>query len=151
MADVENELGNMSVAEGYVNQVLDRARNSTGGDGVWPKAVSGMSTNELRTYIFNERLFELVAEYDGFIDTRRRGINWRRMILERNNMDNITRTCYEYGVDHGYSAQWREYWYPNDETEDWNTYLVRNQQIPIPRNEMTTNNMITTADQNPGY
>lgn len=35
--------------------------------------------------------------------------------------------------------------------EDWNSYLVRNQLIPIPQMELTTNDMISINDQNPGY
>ena len=155
MADVENELGNTGTAIEYVNRVLNRARQSTGGDGVYPKAISGMGQSDLREYIFNERLFELCAEFDGFIDTRRRGINWRKKILERNNNDFITKSCYEYGVDNGYSSPWREYWYPldneNPSESDWNEYLIKNQLFPIPRVEFSTNDAIPSSDQNYGY
>ena len=169
MADVENELGNLGTAQGYVNQVLDRARNSSGGDGVYPLAVNATSKEEMREYIFNERLFELVAEFDGFVDTRRRGINWRRAILERNNNDGITRRCYIYGKLNGYQSPWREFWYPYDmavsgdkeaiesatvaEASDaqWNEYLIKNQLIPLPRMEFSSNKALTSADQNPGY
>lgn len=51
----------------------------------------------------------------------------------------------------GIFAPWREYWYPSDGEEDWNSYLVRNQLIPIPQMELTTNDMISINDQNPGY
>ena len=155
MADVENELNNPTKALEYLNKVLDRARQSSDKDGntnhVYPKAETNADKSYLRERIFNERLFELVAEFDGFIDTRRRGINWRKKILERNNNDFITKSCYEYGVDNGYSSPWREYWYPNDGAEDWENYLIRNQQIPIPRMEFTNNGALTSADQNPGY
>lgn len=40
---------------------------------------------------------------------------------------------------------------PSDGEEDWNTYLIRNQLIPIPQMELTTNDMISIEDQNPGY
>lgn len=153
MADVENELGNKDKAIEYVNKVLTRARQSAETPTTYPKNLeTTMTTEEVRKYIFHERLFELAAEYDGFIDTRRRGINWRKTeVLERNNNDGITKACYEYGVSVGYSSPWREYWYPNDGTEDWNTYLVRNQLIPIPRMEMSSNDKVTSEDQNPGY
>lgn len=153
MADVENELGNQGKAIEYVNRVLARARNSADIPTTYPKDLqSSMTQDEIRKYIFHERLFELAAEYDGFTDTRRRGIEWRRTeVLERNNNDGITKACYEYGVSVGYASPWREYWYPNDGTEDWNTYLVRNQLIPIPRMEMSSNDQITSKDQNPGY
>lgn len=169
MADVENELGNTGQAQTYVNMVLDRARNSSGGDGVYPLPVTGLTQDEMREYIFNERLFELVAEFDGFIDTRRRGINWRRAILERNNNDGITKRCYIYGELSNYQSPWREYWYPYDmavtgsldeiekatvaEASDaqWNDYLIKNQLIPLPRMEFSSNKALTSADQNPGY
>ena len=51
----------------------------------------------------------------------------------------------------GYSSPWREYWYPNDGSEDWDSYLIRNQLIPIPRMEMSSNDQISLSDQNPGY
>ena len=155
MADVENELGNSSKALEYLNKVLDRARQSADANGntshTYPLKETNADQTYLRERIFHERLFELVAEFDGFIDTRRRGINWRKMILERNNNDSITAACYNYGVEHGYTARWREYWYPNDGKEDWNSYLIRNQQIPLPRMEFTNNSALTSADQNPGY
>ena len=155
MADVENELGNSTDALAYLNKVLDRARQSSDADGntshTYPLAETNTDPDYLRERIFHERLFELAAEFDGFIDTRRRGINWRKRILERNNNDYITSACYHYGVENGYKSPWREYWYPNDGTEDWNSYLIRNQQIPLPRMEFTNNSALTSADQNPGY
>ena len=153
MADVENELGDKGTAISLVNRVLQRARNSAKPASVYPKDLPAtMSQEEVREYIFNERLFELAAEFDGFTDTRRRGIEWRKKLLERNNNHHITAACYQYGLDNEYAAPWREYWYPTDDgKEDWNTYLVRNQLIPIPRIEMTTNDKITMEDQNPGY
>lgn len=153
MADVENELGNTGTAIRLVNRVLQRARNSSKPASVYPKDLPGsMSKEEVRKYIFHERLFELATEFDGFIDTRRRGIEWRKNeVLMRNNNDSITSACYHYGLEHNYSAQWREYWYPNDGNEDWDTYLIRNQLIPIPRMEMSSNDLISLKDQNIGY
>ena len=155
MADVENELGNTGTAIEYVNRVLNRARQSTGGDGVYPKAISGMGQSDLREYIFNERLFELCAEFDGFTDTRRRGIEWRKQVLLRNNNDSITSACYHYGLSVNYTARWREYWYPldneNPSESDWNEYLIKNQLFPIPRVEFSTNDAIPSSDQNYGY
>lgn len=153
MADVENELNNTGTAIGLVNRVLQRARNSSKPASVYPKDLQGtMGKDDVRKYIFHERLFELAAEFDGFIDTRRRGIEWRKNeVLMRNNNDSITSACYHYGLENNYSAQWREYWYPNDGAEDWEGYLIRNQLIPIPRMEMSSNDMISLKDQNPGY
>lgn len=152
MADVENELGNTGTAISLVNRVLQRARNSAKSATTYPKDLSAsLSKEDVREYIFHERLFELAAEFDGFTDTRRRGIEWRKKLLERNNNHHITAACYKYGVDHKYASAWREYWYPSDGEEDWNSYLVRNQLIPIPQMELTTNDKISIDDQNPGY
>ena len=157
MADVENEVGSMTKAEKYVNDVLDRARNSTRRDGTkgatYPKRVSGLSQEDMRDYIFWERLFELVAEYDGFTDTRRRGVEWHKKVYMKNNNDSITAVCHQYGLDHGYTGMWHEYWYPNDiknaSDGQWNQWLIKNQLNPIPRVEFTTNGAIT--NQNWGY
>ena len=152
MADVENELGNTGTAISLVNKVLQRARNSAKPIATYPKDLSAtLSKEAVREYIFHERLFELAAEFDGFTDTRRRGIEWRKKLLERNNNHHITSACYHYGLENNYAAPWREYWYPSDGEEDWNTYLIRNQLIPIPQMELTTNDMISIEDQNPGY
>ena len=152
MADVKNELDKKGEALNFANQVLTRARNSGDKVSQYPKNwEASLSKEDIRELVFHERIFELVTEYDGFNDTRRRGIAWRKTILERNNNHAITRACYEYGLANDYKAAWREYWYPNDETEDWDTYLIRNQLLPIPQGELSTNNSIGIANQNPGY
>lgn len=152
MADVENELGNKGTAIELVNKVLYRARHSGDKVSSYPKDWDNTLTQEqIRENIFHERLFELTAEYDGFTDTRRRGIAWRQKLLERNNNHEITRACYEHGVANKYQAYWREYWYPNDGKESWETYLVKNQLLPIPLGELTTNDGVNIGNQNPGY
>lgn len=151
MADVENELGNTAKAVELGNQVLQRARNSSKPVSGYPRDWDAVSQDELREKIFHERLFELAAEYDMFNDTRRRGISWRRKLLERNNSHHTTKACYEYGLKNNYTSQWREYWYPNDGKEDWTEFLKRNQLLPIPQKESSTNDLITTTDQNYGY
>ncbi len=152
MSDVKNELDKKGEAIALANQVLTRARSSASKPTTYPLNWDGSLTKQqIRELVFHERLFELVTEYDGFNDTRRRGIAWRKTLLERNNNHAITKACYEHGVENGYKAYWREYWYPNDGTEDWNTYLVRNQLLPIPQGELSTNNDISIIDQNPGY
>lgn len=151
MADVYNELGNQSQAVAMANRVLQRARNSSTPASVYPQDWSASLTQgQIRQKVFDERLFELAAEFDGWNDTRRRGIAWRKNILLRNNNHAITKACHDYGVANNYIAPWREYWYPEG-GEDWDSYLIRNQLIPIPRTEMSTNNLITLSDQNPGY
>lgn len=154
MADVENELGNTGTAMSLANRVMSRARQSAQPNTTYPKDWTGFSQSEVREKIFNERIFELVIEFDMFSDTRRRGIQWRRKLLERNNNHPLTKACYEYGIANGYSAYWREYMYPEDNLNAsdavWNKYLIRNQLMPIPQPEINTNTALE-HDQNPEY
>jgi len=156
-ADVLNELGLTDQAQLVANRVLQRARNSTenGVAATCPRDWQGLTQDEVRHAIFNERLFELAAEFDGFNDTRRRGINWRRPLLERSNNHHVTRASYESSKSINYGGDSREYFYPNygayGETADWDNYLIRNMLLPIPRNEINSNDDISETNQNPGY
>lgn len=153
MAEVENELGNIDQAIKLANKVLSRARNSATPASVYPKDLQpSMGQDQIRKYLYYERLFELAAEFDAFNDTRRRGIIWRKELFERYNNHHLTTACYEYGIANNYTGQWREYLYPDvSGTTDWNTFLIRNQLIPIPQKELSTNEKITINDQNPEY
>lgn len=155
MADVENELGNTGGAQLLVNRVLKRARQSAKKTATYPKDWVGLGQEEVREKIFDERLYELAIEFDMFSDSRRRGIRWRQRLLERNNNHPLTRTCYEYGIENSYAAYWREYMFPEDHVNAsgsvWDTFLIRNQLMPIPQPELSSNGAITLKDQNPGY
>lgn len=63
LAEVENELGNTSVAAGYVNQV--RARSNM------PNLASGLSQADMRTRIRRERRVELAFEGQHYFDLKR--------------------------------------------------------------------------------
>ncbi len=63
LAEVENELGNTSTAEGYVNQV--RARSSM------PNLASGLSQSDMRARIRHERRVELAFEGLHYFDLKR--------------------------------------------------------------------------------
>ena len=117
-AEVLNELGDTGQAEGYVNQVRTRA---FGGSLPAGMAWSGLSQNEFRTKIMDERMRELAFE------------GWRRMDLIR------TGHLVEY-------VKARNKWAKQNGTiaEFHNLY-------PIPLGEIKLNDEIGPEDQNPGY
>ncbi|SEA46877.1 Starch-binding associating with outer membrane [Arachidicoccus rhizosphaerae] len=148
MADVNNELGNTAVAVSLINQVLTRARNSATPTSTYPENVSGsISQTALRDKIFNERLFELAGEPDNFYDVRRRGTEYFKHVLERNNNDHIT------AAFAGNSAvslnTYKDRLFNNGTLSD--DFLKKNLLEPIPQTELNTNTQITAGDQNFGY
>lgn len=141
MADVENELGNTSVAVQYVNQILERARTSVTPEATEPKDIElTVSKEELRHIIFDERLFELNQEGHSFMETRRRGYDYFAEIIQRHNADTDTQAGFES------TNQWSDYKLP--ETED---QITKAMLMPIPQTEIDTNSKISSEDQNPGY
>ncbi len=73
-AEALNEInpGN-SEAEGYVNRVRARARNSNGvTSGLFPEDVSGLSQDDFRTMVLEERKWELAFEFKRWYDIARR-------------------------------------------------------------------------------
>ena len=161
MADVYNELGDQNTALSLANKVLNRARHSEKTDASteseYPKDWTACTKDEFRQKVYRERLFELCAEFDGFNDTRRWGMNYFKPLLEANQNHNITKASYESRKNAGYGGQCREYWYPNalggyNEGGEWTEFLKKNMLIPIPRNESDANEMIDgIKDQNYGY
>ena len=68
-AEALNEVNPGSAeAEGYVNRVRDRARNG----GTFPADVSGLSQDEFRTMVLEERKWELAFEFKRWYDIARR-------------------------------------------------------------------------------
>jgi len=148
MADVNNELGNTATAVSLINQVLTRARNSATPAATYPANVSGsIAQSALRDKIFFERLFELAGEPDNFYDVRRRGVDYFKKVLERNNNDHIT------AAFAGNSAvslnTYKDRVFNNGTLTD--DFLKKNLLEPIPQTELNTNTQITAADQNYGY
>ena len=148
MADVENELGNTSQAVNLANKVLTRARNSAQPASEYPKDLStSLTKEEAREAIFFERLFELAGETTLYEDTRRRGEKFLAKIVELNNNHHITyalATSDTVGVH-----RFRDRIFNNGNIT--NDFLKKNQLLPIPQEEMNTNEMIGVADQNFGY
>ncbi|NGP77352.1 RagB/SusD family nutrient uptake outer membrane protein [Balneolaceae bacterium YR4-1] len=132
LAEIENELNGPSNAYQYVNQVLARARDIDG-DGVSdspdPADWSGMTQDEFRERIMQERVFELIGEAQTWFDVRRRGYDYflENVIRKHNNNPNNTDL---------------DFVFPESE---------KNMLFPIPANEINANPAITPSDQNPGY
>lgn len=146
MADVENELGNSNLALSYLNRVLTRARES--GDGaVYPMNQGVISQDELRDKIYFERLFELAGEPCLFEDIRRRGTDYLREIMELHNNSKNVKFRYEFEAANGVGGQFRDYEIKNI-SED---FVRKNLVLPIPADEITSNEELSLEDQNFGY
>lgn len=149
MADVENELDNSGQALQYLNQVLNRARVS-GTGAVYPQEQTALGKDALRDKIFFERMFEMAGEVNMFEDVRRRGTAYLRKVLELHN--NNKNVLYRYNLElaNGInSGSFRDYIIDNGVVSE--DFLKRNMVLPIPLNEINSNNSISQEDQNFGY
>ncbi|MBC8988000.1 RagB/SusD family nutrient uptake outer membrane protein [Pedobacter sp. N36a] len=147
MADVENELGNNGKALDYINQVLTRARTSANTPSVYPKNLTAAVTqSDLRLFIFNERLFELAGEYEMFVDVRRRGADFFKLVVDRHNNHHLTKAFVAAAIANKNTTPFRERLLPN--TPD---LLRKNLLLPIPQSELNANEGIPADQQNYGY
>ncbi|MFK7935915.1 MAG: RagB/SusD family nutrient uptake outer membrane protein [Saprospiraceae bacterium] len=133
MAEIENEINGPDAAYQYVNQVLTRARDMDG-DGAanteQPADFADMTQDEFRTRILKERQYELLSEGHVWFDTRRRGYDYfLNEVVQPHN-------------DHPEFDPTTDFTYPTSE---------KNMLLPIPLTEISGNQMISVADQNPGY
>lgn len=157
MADVYNELNETGKAIGFVNEVLGRARTSVTPAAAQPADFPGTLTkDELRDKIFYERLFELAAEPEMYIDIRRGGTKTLKMALEIVNRHAIT---YEHSEGEKQKQnpdqRFRDRYFGADATfcgkvTDEN-FLKKNLHLPIPHSELSSNDGMSAADQNYGY
>lgn len=131
LAEITNELnGPTTEALGYVNEVLARARNTASGTATEPADFSvTLTQDEFRTRIMRERQYELLGENHEWFDTRRRGYEYflEEVIETHNNFSNLGNNDFIYPVS------------------------VKNMLLPIPSTEISNNQAINQADQNPGY
>ena len=148
-ADVENELGNPTKAADYLNLVLNRARTSGSVEAQTPAAIgSNLTQEEMRRKIFYERLFELAGEVTMYSDVRHRGTEFLKEIVERHNNHHVTRafaTNKEVTGTHNFLDRL----YNDGVTTD--DFLKKNLLLPIPQEELNTNDKISAKDQNFGY
>lgn len=148
MADVENELGNSGQAVSYLNQVLDRARNSVPG-AVYPQAQLALSKDAMRDKIFFERMFELAGEPNLFEDIRRRGTAYLKKVMEVHNNSKNVQYRYQLETSNAVGGLYRDYIINNGVlTED---FLKKNLLLPIPLAEINNNDKVFPEDQNFGY
>ena len=119
----------------HINDVLERARNSEGGDGVHPEPLD--PANLTLEEIYHQYTYELLGEGGDWFRNRRQGSTWfKENIIDVHNGESAL------GVHHNKDAFFIKY--PEDN-------LARVMLLPIPVLEINTNDAITNADQNPGY
>jgi hypothetical protein len=152
-AEAENEInGPNSVAYEAFNKIRERARKANGTvRNVPANLTAGLSKENFRLAVFNERSFELLGEGHRFFD------------LQRMRYIDNTKTMMEYQyaifIKSLYDANPTPPKY-NTTTESWDggrlepqTYALWNSRfllLPIPQNEMNTNSSLV-GDQNPGW
>lgn len=133
LAEIENELNGPAGAYQYVNAVLTRARDTDGdgmSDSAQPADWDGMGQEEFRERIMQERRYELLSEGQDWFDTRRRGYrHFLAEVVEKHNSHPHfdSNTDFEYPVS------------------------IKNMLLPIPSIELSGNQAVSVAEQNPGY
>lgn len=136
-AEAANEINKTSEAIQTVNRLLLRARKTDSGFRQtpldWPLT---LSKEQVREKIMNERLIELKAEFTEWFDNRRRGSDHMLDIMTKHNnriavMSKLSTYDYSYNLS--------------------KENVKKNLLLPFPLSEISTNNNISEADQNPGY
>lgn len=157
MADVYNELDQTGRAISLVNEVLTRARNSVSPAAAQPADFAAdLTKDQVRDKIFYERLFELAAEPDMYIEIRRGGTETLKKALEIVNRHNITYEHCEGETQHNNPDQrFRDRYFGADATfygkVTDESFLKKNLHLPIPHSELSSNDGLSAADQNYGY
>jgi hypothetical protein len=132
LAEIENELNGPDNAYQYVNEVLQRARQSSDVPATEPSDWSGLSQDEFRAAIMFEYRYELLGEGHDWFNDRRRGYDYfKTNVVDIHN----NHPLYDFTVQ-------RDVELPDDS---------RNMLMPIPQAEITANPNINQEDQNPGY
>ena len=145
LAEAANELNKKDEATGYLNEVLDRAKDINGDGNIDPvteiyplSVVSASVTKEqLRDKIMNERLSELSGECDDWYTVRRRGEAYLKIFIKGHN-DNIASLI----------ASLPKFVYELPATDE---AVKRNMLLPFPADEIIRNENISQDEQNYGY
>ncbi|TLX76423.1 RagB/SusD family nutrient uptake outer membrane protein [Labilibacter sediminis] len=128
-AEAENEVnGPTDLAYDAIDAILERARKADGTARTAPAnwdRTAGLTKEEFREKVFNERRFELCAEQHLWFDLVRKGVD---TFMAFKTADN----------EHG------------RKTAKHGVY-ERGILFPIPATEMAANSKIDVTDQNPGY
>ncbi len=133
LAEIENELRGPAGAYKYINEVLLRARDINGdgiGDVPQPANWAGMTKDNFRLRIMQERMYELRGEGQEWFETHRRGYDYFLQQVIRKHNNNPTRDAI------------RDFVYPEN---------PKNMLLPIPSVEINSNQLIGQTGQNPGY
>lgn len=147
LAEAANEIDLTDDAVGYLNEVLERARDADGngtieGNEVYPLPFTGSDKAALRERIFRERLKELTGECDEWYTVRRRGAGYLKRIMEEHN-------AY---VDEWYASQniktLPKFVYKYQITDE---AVKKNLLFPFPSDEINSNENIGQEEQNYGY
>lgn len=139
LAEAENEVNGPAGAYAYVNEVMQRARNCATPPAAEPANWSGMSKEEFRERIMQERRFELLGEQHEFYDLRRRGPEYLLSYIKKHN-------AHPTNNFKAASSSYSDIQYP--ETME---FVTKAMLLPFPQTEIDSNNMISDEDQNPGY
>ena len=132
LAEIENELNGPDNAYQYVNEVLDRARNSADEASEQPADWTGLTQEQFRAAIMAEYNFELLGEGHDWFNVRRRGYDYFKVnVIDAHN----NTAAYDF-------TKSRDVELPDNE---------RTMLFPIPATEITSNPSVTAADQNIGY
>ncbi len=139
--------GPNSIAVGYLNQVLTRARN--GVNTAEPKNVTAdnfANFEEFRDRLLIERGIEFMGELPIWMDERRFGLDhFRKVVMEHN----VQWAKEKAGVS--WSSLYLAGPNNNYELPTSDALLIKNMLWPIPQNEIINNQSILDSDQNPGY
>lgn len=147
LAEAANELGLKQEAVGYLNEVLDRARDKNGNGTIdpsteiYPLAVdeSTETKETLRKVVMKERLLELAGEADEWYTLRRRGSDYlKEVIIEHNRRINELFP----------TGELPRFVYNISESDN---DIKRNLLLPFPANEIGRNSSISPDEQNFGY
>lgn len=148
MADVLNETDDTGKAITVAKEVLQRARKSGGSNAVYPKNwETNLTKDQVRDKIFWERLVELAGEQTMYCDVRRRGTEYLKKVLELHNNHHITKAIVE-NKELG-EHRFKERLFNNGNLTE--NFLKKNLRLPIPQEELNTNEAISASDQNYGY
>lgn len=148
MADVVNETGDTDRAIDLAKEVLQRARQSGTSDTVTPKDwTADLTKEQVRDKIFWERLVELAGEPTMYCDVRRRGTDYQKKVLELQNNHHITVAIVR-NTELG-QHRFKERLFNNGDLSE--NFLRKNLRLPIPQEELNTNEAVSASDQNYGY
>lgn len=151
LAEAANEIGSPDAA-GYLNEVLDRARDADG-DGtikpeteIYPLAVSDAEKADkalFRERVFRERLKELTGECDEWYTIRRRGTTNLKKIMEEHNAQVLA-----WYASQSLNVADVKFVYTFKITDE---IVKKNLLMPFPADEIARNENISQDEQNYGY